>query len=118
MAKKIRDAMAAWEEAGRLRSFATALEQATASGGVSPDIAKEWAAFARGLADRVDPLLSEKPVELRTCDYMPFEEWYAELLAILGKEHGFKSYSAQRVYAERRTPEEAAEEVDWDSWYW
>lgn len=60
----------------------------------------------------------EKPVELTTCDYMPFADWRSELLAILGKTLEHKGYLIERVYNERRTPAEAAAEVDWERSLW
>lgn len=118
MAKKVRSAMAAWEEAGRLRAFAIALGKAGAAGQISAPTAEEWVPFTMGLADRVDPLVPEKPVELKTCDYMSFADWHSELLAILGKTLEHRGYLVERVYNERRTPAEAAAEVDWERSFW
>jgi hypothetical protein len=46
-----------------------------------------------------------------------FNEWYARALAILGKEDGYKRYGAQRIFELRMAPEEAAAEVDWNTFW-
>jgi hypothetical protein len=72
------------------------------------------ASTARAL-NRIDRLISNKPAELATIDYMNFDEWYARTRALLGKLDGYKQYGAERVFELRMTPEEAVAEVDWEA---
>jgi hypothetical protein len=115
-AKSVWRAMVSWEKATRLRTFAKATE-AVSDGQLATPSALQMAQTARALADRIDPLIPNKPRELATIDYMKFGEWYERTLAILGKEDGYKRHGAQRVFELRMTPEEAAVEIDWEAFW-
>ena len=101
----IRGVLANWDEARRLRKLAKELDKtACAEFG-------EWAAYARQLANQIDPLCPDLPTKLNTCDYMSFEEWRPMVESLLG--HAVGAWTAEQVYKLRFTPEEAAEEVEW-----
>jgi hypothetical protein len=117
-AKSVWRAFIRWEKAQRLRTFATALEAAASSGfDPSPAQFAQMAAEAHALADRLDPLIPDKPPELATMDYMKFEEWHARAVALLGKPEGYKKYGAQKLFELRMTPEEATQEINWEAFW-
>ena len=85
---------------------------------MTSSLVPQMADAARALADRIDPLISDKSPEPETIDYMEFDEWYARVMAIIGEQEDYKRYRAQRVFELRMTPEEAAVEIDWEASWW
>jgi hypothetical protein len=115
--KRVTRAAIAWERAGRLRAFAAAIDSALKRGDQLDAATAAMSAEAREIAARLDPLDLNTPPRPETTDYVSFCDWYARLLAVMGKEDGYKRYGAKAAYEARMTPEEAPVEVDWAA-YW
>lgn len=99
-------AMRRWEEAEGLRRFAEAVER---SSSVSDQLVA-LAAAARDHADRIDPMVADKPAEFRTCDYMGFEAWWSQLQGIPGSKQ-LRQIDIKDAFSWRMSPEEAVEEL-------